>query len=103
MKVKLEDIQKAEEIVRPHVRHTLLEYSANFSQMVGYDVFLKFENIQQTGSFKIRGAANKLSQLTEAERKAGVIAASAGNHAQGVACMAQKLGIKATIVMPELS
>ena len=65
--------------------------------------FLKFENFQTTGSFKIRGAASKISSLSPLERSHGVIAASAGNHAQGVACIARKLGVKATIVMPELS
>lgn len=71
--------------------------------MAGTNVYLKLENLQKTGSFKIRGAANKLIQLTEKERQCGVIAASAGNHAQGVAYMATKLGIKCVIVMPELS
>jgi threonine dehydratase len=102
LKVRLADIEKARELIKPHVTRTVMEHSANCSKLAGFDVFLKFENFQQTGSFKIRGAANKLSQLTPSERKAGVIAASAGNHAQGVASMAQKLGIKATIVMPEL-
>ncbi|MDZ4676156.1 MAG: threonine ammonia-lyase [Oligoflexia bacterium] len=99
----LADIQKASLLIKPHINRTTLEYSANCSKLSGFDVFLKYENFQLTGSFKIRGAANKLIQLTDAEKKAGVIAASAGNHAQGVACIAQKLGIKATIVMPEQS
>lgn len=103
MKVTLEDIKKAEKTVRPHVHHTLLEHSSNFSKVAGFDVSLKFENLQVTGSFKIRGAANKLSHLSSEQKKTGVIAASAGNHAQGVACMAQKLGVKAVIVMPEAS
>lgn len=103
MKVTLDDIKKAEETIRPYIIHTLLEYSESSSKMAGFDVLLKFENLQRTGSFKIRGAANKLAHLSEAEKKAGVVAASAGNHAQGVACMAQKMGIKATIFMPELS
>jgi threonine dehydratase len=103
LKVSLEDIMLAEKIIKPYIQATPLGYSANASLVVGHEVFIKFENFQTTGSFKIRGAANKLSSLTEGERKKGVIAASAGNHAQGVACIAQKLGIKATIVMPEQS
>jgi threonine dehydratase len=69
--------------------------------MVGSDVFLKLENLQETGSFKVRGAYNRLLQLSSSERARGVIAASAGNHAQGVAWASAKLGITATIVMPE--
>lgn len=103
MKVNLDAIKKAEEVIRPYIIHTLLEQSISSSNMAGFEVFLKFENLQKTGSFKIRGAANKLAHLNAAEKKAGVIAASAGNHAQGVACMAQKMGIKATIFMPVLS
>jgi len=103
LKITLEDIKKAESVVRPYIHHTLLEFSSSCTKAAGFDVLLKFENLQVTGSFKIRGAANKLSHLSEAEKKAGVIAASAGNHAQGVACMAQKLGMKAIIVMPEQS
>lgn len=103
MKVSFKDIQKAQEAVQPYVRHTLLDYSASCSQIAGAEVFLKFENLQQTGSFKIRGAANKLSSLSPGERKAGVVAASAGNHAQGVAYVAQRLQTKAVIVMPEQS
>ena len=74
--------------------------SERLSRQHGADVFLKLESLQSTGSFKERGALNKLLQLTEAERNAGVIAASAGNHAQGVALHAQRQGITATIVMP---
>src|SRR5205807_9803207 len=75
--------------------------SGGFSDLVGCKVYFKLENLQLTGSFKERGAANKLLQLAPEERKRGVVAASAGNHAQGVAVNAQRLGIKATIVMPE--
>jgi len=103
LKVNLDEIKKAEITIRPYIIHTLLEISESSSKIAGFEVFLKFENLQRTGSFKIRGAANKLAALTSAEKRAGVVAASAGNHAQGVACMAQKLGIKATIFMPELS
>ncbi len=71
--------------------------------MTGYEVYLKLENMQRTGSFKIRGAANKILSLTAEEKKSGIIAASAGNHAQGVACVAKIEGIRAVIVMPEKS
>ena len=71
------------------------------SRIIGAEVFLKLENLQETGSFKVRGAYNRLVQLGDEERKRGVIAASAGNHAQGVAWASAILGIKATIVMPE--
>ena len=74
--------------------------SKTLSQLTGARVFLKFENLQFTASFKERGACNKLSQLNAAERARGVIAMSAGNHAQGVAYHAQRLGIRAVIVMP---
>jgi threonine dehydratase len=103
LKVTLEDIIAAEKTIRPYIHHTLLESSQSYSEMAGFEVLLKYEHLQRTGSFKVRGAANKLSHLTEAEKKTGVICASAGNHAQGVACIAQKLGIKAVIVMPEMS
>ena len=76
-------------------------YSDTLSKLVGMEVFLKLENLQKTGSFKIRGAYNKLSQLPPSMRKKGVVAASAGNHAQGVALASSILGIHSTIVMPE--
>jgi threonine dehydratase len=76
-------------------------YSETFSKMTGLEVLFKLENLQMTGSFKERGALNKLSQLGADERSRGVIAASAGNHAQGVAYNASRLGIRSTIVMPE--
>src|SRR5438876_5756496 len=74
--------------------------SEDFSQLTGNDVYLKLDNLQRTGSFKERGALNKLLSLSEEERGRGVIAASAGNHAQGVAYHAGKLGIQARICMP---
>ena len=79
---------------------TKLIHSSVYSQETGNNVYIKPENLQRTGSFKLRGAYNKISKLTEAEKACGVIAASAGNHAQGVALAAQRLGIKAVIVMP---
>jgi threonine dehydratase len=75
--------------------------SLSFSRMLGADIWLKAENLQRTGSFKIRGAMNALSQLDDTQRVAGVVAASAGNHAQGVALGAAELGINATVFMPE--
>ena len=79
---------------------TRLIASDYFSELSGNQVFLKPENLQHTGAFKLRGAYNKISQLTDEERKKGVITASAGNHAQGVAFAAQRLGVKAVICMP---
>jgi threonine dehydratase len=77
--------------------------SQTLSQLTGAQIYLKFENLQYTASFKERGACNKLAQLTQAERQRGVIAMSAGNHAQGVAYHAQRLGIRAVIVMPRFT
>ncbi|TFG95495.1 threonine ammonia-lyase [Candidatus Thorarchaeota archaeon] len=86
------------------VKHvTGLDRSSTFSKLTGGEVYLKLENLQKTGSFKVRGAAYAMFQLTDEEKKAGVIAASAGNHAQGVAYAATRLGIKSTIVMPIFS
>ncbi|MFT4230919.1 MAG: threonine ammonia-lyase [Microbacterium sp.] len=82
------------------IEHTPLEPSQALSDLLGVPVHLKLENLQRTGSFKIRGAAHRLSRLTAEERRRGVVAASAGNHAQGVALAAQELGIPATIFMP---
>jgi threonine dehydratase len=81
-------------------KQTPLLDSFYLSDLVGGEVFLKAENLQRTGAYKLRGAYNRMSKLTAAERKRGVVAASAGNHAQGVALAASKLGIKATIFMP---
>ena len=82
------------------VLHTPTLFSPRLSQLTGAEVFLKLENLQYTGAFKERGALNKLLLLSDEQRKHGVIAASAGNHAQGLAYHANRLGIKATIVMP---
>lgn len=101
--VTLEDIQKAREAMRNVVHKTPLDRSRTFSAMTGCDLYLKLENLQKTGSFKIRGAYNKIHSLTDAEKAQGVIAASAGNHAQGVAYAASSAGIKSTIVMPEVA
>ncbi|MCK4567710.1 MAG: pyridoxal-phosphate dependent enzyme, partial [Candidatus Thorarchaeota archaeon] len=96
-------ILDAREVLRDVKHVTRLDKSSTFSRLTGGHVYLKLENLQKTGSFKVRGAAYAMSQLTEKEKKAGVIAASAGNHAQGVAYAATRLGIKSTIMMPKFS
>ena len=98
---KLEAFIKAKEKLSKVLLETHLIYSPIFSKESGNKVFIKPENLQKTGSFKIRGAYNKISNLTDAEKKRGVIASSAGNHAQGVAYGAKEAGIKAVIVMPK--
>ena len=94
------DVYRADKQLAGVVKKTRLIQSEYFSELSGNDVYLKPENLQHTGAFKLRGAYNKISQLTEEERQRGVITASAGNHAQGVAFAAQKLGVKAVICMP---
>jgi threonine dehydratase len=97
---QLSDIIKAQTLLKQVVKQTPLEHSKTFSSLSGTNVFMKLENLQSTGSFKVRGAFNKISHLTEAERKGGVICASAGNHAQGVAFAASKLNVPARVFMP---
>ena len=96
----LHDITEAAKRIDGQLLDTPCVASRTLSNLTGAEIFLKFENLQYTASFKERGACNKLVQLTESERKRGVIAMSAGNHAQGVAFHAQRLGIRAVIVMP---
>ena len=96
----LADFELALANVRQVAIETPVLHSNYLSQLVGKPVELKCENLQRTGAYKLRGAFNRMSKLTPAERKKGVVAASAGNHAQGVALAAKKLGIKATIFMP---
>jgi threonine dehydratase len=95
------DIERARERLAGVARVTPVYRSETLSRLAGRDVHLKAENLQRTGSFKIRGAVNKLSTLGEAERAAGVVAASAGNHAQSVAWAAREAGIGATIFVPQ--
>src|SRR6056297_3975740 len=95
------DVLEARERVAGTSRHTPLDYSHTFSKMTGATVHLKLETFQRTGSFKIRGATNRIATLSEAEKEAGVITASAGNHAQGVALAATRAGVDSKIVMPE--
>nr|CAD67960.1 putative threonine dehydratase catabolic [Thermotoga sp. RQ2] len=99
--ITLEDIKEAQRTLKNVVHRTALAYSSVLSEVTGGEIYLKMENLQKTGSFKIRGAYNKIAHLSEEERKRGVVAASAGNHAQGVALAAQIFGIHATIVMPK--
>jgi threonine dehydratase len=95
-----DDVVAAREVLRDKVRQTPLLHSRALSDLIGGPVWLKCENLQRTGSFKIRGAYLRIARLTPAERDRGVVAASAGNHAQGVALAAAILGARATVVMP---
>lgn len=99
--VLIEDIIKAQERLHGIVHKTPLDYSKTFSELSNSEVYLKLENLQKTGSFKVRGSYYKMTTLTEEEHQKGVIAASAGNHAQGVAYSSQMLGVPCTIVMPK--
>ena len=101
--LQLHDIEAAAERLQGQLLDTPFVESRTLSQLLGCTVFLKFENLQYTASFKERGACNKLVQLSDAERARGVVAMSAGNHAQGVAYHAQRLGIRAVIVMPQFT
>ena len=100
MELTLQDFELAARRLAPIIHNTNLSPSSTFTEMTGGEVYLKCENLQKTGSFKIRGAANKIAALVERGETAGVVASSAGNHAQGVAYAASKNGIPATIVMP---
>jgi threonine dehydratase len=97
----LADLEAARDRIAGHARVTPVYSSETLARRSGRDVWLKAENLQRTGSFKVRGAVNKLSLLNPAERAAGVIAASAGNHGQAVAWAARELGVKATVFMPQ--
>src|SRR5665213_2440574 len=98
--IGLSDIVAARERLRGQVYYSPCARSETLSKLTGHEVFLKLENLQMTGSFKERGALNRLALLTPEEAARGVIAASAGNHAQGVAYHATQRGIRALIVMP---
>jgi threonine dehydratase len=95
------DIEEARERVAGHARVTPIYGTETFSRLCGREVSLKAENLQRTGSFKVRGATNKLSLLSDSERAHGVVAASAGNHGQAVAWAAREFGVPATIFVPE--
>lgn len=96
----LADFEHAREVVARVARRTPMESSRFLADRLGVPVYLKCENLQRTGSYKLRGASNRIAALSDAERARGVVAASAGNHAQGVAYAARELGIRATIFMP---
>ena len=97
----LASIRSAQRLISEHVRRTPLERSSFLSGLLGTNVFVKYELFQKTGSFKIRGAFNKLLSLSDEERSRGVVAVSGGNHAQAVALAARELGISSMIIMPE--
>ena len=99
--LNLEKIYQARERIKDIVVRTPFSYAPYLSTIAGCEVYLKKENLQVTGAFKIRGAYNKIASLTDTQRSCGVVAASAGNHAQGVAMSANKFSIKAVIIMPE--
>ena len=99
----IDDVRAAAARIAAHIHRTPLLPSRSLSEKLGAEVRLKCENLQRAGSFKIRGAMNALLQLSDDERRRGVVAFSSGNHAQGVALAAKTLGIQATIVMPENS
>src|ERR1700747_1114596 len=98
MAVTIDTIREAQRLIEGAVSRTPFEHSRTLSRLCGAEIFLKLENLQYTASFKDRGAFVKLSSLSDAQRRAGVIAVSAGNHAQGVAYHAERLGIPGTIV-----
>ncbi|PLV59093.1 threonine ammonia-lyase [Thermotoga sp. KOL6] len=99
--VSIEDVKEAQDVLKKVVHRTALTYSSVLSEITGGEIYLKMENLQKTGAFKIRGAYNKIAHLSDEEKEKGVVAASAGNHAQGVALAARIFGISATIVMPK--
>ena len=99
--VDLNKIIQAKRTIANFVRNTELYESKKLSVLSGAEVFVKRENLQRTGAYKIRGAYNKIAHLSEEQKQGGVIAASAGNHAQGVALSAREFGVRAVIVMPE--
>src|SRR5215469_485567 len=99
--VSLEDIRRAQKVIAPYVHRTPTYTATGLGRRIGARLYLKAELLQKTGSFKPRGAVNKLRSLSDEEKARGVITISAGNHAQGVAYAAGKLGVAATVVMPE--
>lgn len=99
--ITLSGVKAAHEKIRSHIRKTPLEFSQQLSEQTGNEVYLKLENWQKTGSFKIRGAVNKMLSLSDEEQQKGIITASAGNHGLGVAHAAKLLGIQGKIIVPE--
>ncbi len=101
MNLTFNDIKNIHKKIKHNVKWTETTFTSSISEKLGIDTFLKLENRQYTGAFKIRGSYSKLLSLSEAEKKAGVVAMSAGNHAQGLAYISNKMNIKSNIVMPE--
>ena len=101
--IKYSDIISAQQCMKGIIKETALTHSKTFSKMAGSEIYMKLENLQTTGSFKVRGAFNKLYHLSEEEKKHPIVAASAGNHAQGVAFSASQLGLKSIIFMPSFA
>jgi len=99
--IELADVLAARQRIAPYIRHTPLLRLEALDQLAGFQVYVKPENLQLTGSFKLRGASNKIFSLSAEEKQRGVVAASSGNHAQGVAAAAARCGVDALIVMPE--
>ena len=97
----LDKVYHAAYVLKDVARETDIIYSPTLSETSGCEVYLKTENLQVTGSFKVRGAYYKISQLTDEEKSHGVVACSAGNHAQGVALASKKFGVKSIICMPD--
>ena len=97
----LQDVLQAQKRIRPYLARTPLHSYPAINELVGTTVFIKHENYQPVGAFKVRGGINLISQLTQEERERGVIAASTGNHGQSVAYAARLFGVKASIVVPE--
>jgi len=98
-----EECIKAHKVISSHIHKTPMDKSATFSRMTGGIIYLKYENLQKTGAFKVRGALYKVYKIAQSSKSKGVIAASAGNHAQGVAYAASVFGLKSIIVMPEIA
>ena len=101
MEIPLQEFERAAQRLKGVLHHTELDLSATFSAMTGGNIYLKYENSQKTGSFKIRGASNKIAALVERGETGAVVASSAGNHAQGVALAATRRGIKSIVCMPD--
>src|SRR5690554_2999428 len=103
MNITFRDINDAAVRLKGIIHKTDLSYSSTFTEISKNKIYMKTENLQKTGSFKIRGAYNKIKRLSSKEKEYGVIASSAGNHAQGVALAASMNGINSTIVMPKIA
>ena len=103
MKLDFNGFEKAYELIGKYIYKTPLVKNEWLSKKYACEVYLKLECLQPVGSFKLRGATNVIANLTDEEKEKGVLAVSAGNHAQGVAWAAQKFGVKATIIMPKAS